>query len=109
MPSKRRRVRRPPYASFSEPRGSTTSKSSNRDPMPITDEKEAAALADRLAAEMVAALEPGMLAEAKVMGMATSVFAAELEKYRAKFNAQVAPELAMKELFDVAASRLLME
>lgn len=77
--------------------------------MAIDDEKEAEALAERLAREMVASLEPKMLSEAKATGMATSVFARELEEYRAKFNEQVAPALAAKDLFGVAASRLLIE
>ncbi len=77
--------------------------------MPIEDEKEAAALAERLAREMVASLDAGMLSEAKATGMATSVFARELEEYRAKFNERVAPALAAKDLFGVAASRLLIE
>ncbi len=77
--------------------------------MPLEDEKEAAALAAKLAEEMVAALDQDMLEEARAMGMATSVFAAQLEEYRAKFNEQVSPALAEKELFDVVASRLLME
>jgi hypothetical protein len=77
--------------------------------MPIEDEKEAEALAERLAREMVASLDAGMLSEAKATGMATSVFARELEVYRAKFNEQVAPALAEKDLFGVAASRLLIE
>jgi len=77
--------------------------------MPIEDEKEAAALAGKLAAEMVKTLDAGMLAEAKAMGMATSVFAVQLEEYRAKFNAQVTPAIAAKELFDVAASKLLID
>lgn len=41
--------------------------------------------------------------------MATSVFAAQLDTYRAKFNEQVSAEIAEKDLFGVAASRLLIE
>lgn len=77
--------------------------------MPIEDEAEAEALAVKLAAEMVASLDADMLSEAKAMGMATSVFAAQIEEYRAKFNAEVSPALAEKDLFGVAASRLLIE
>jgi hypothetical protein len=77
--------------------------------MSIEDEDEAAKLADELAREMVASLDADMLSEAKVMGMATSVFAAQLENYRAKFNKQVSAEIAEKDLFGVAASRLLIE
>ncbi|UCH78171.1 MAG: hypothetical protein JSU81_10680 [Candidatus Coatesbacteria bacterium] len=77
--------------------------------MPIDDEAEAEALADKLAAEMVASLDADMLSEAKSMGMATSVFAAQIEEYRAKFNAEVSAALAEKDLFGVAASRLLIE
>ncbi len=77
--------------------------------MPIEDEKEAAQLAEELAREMVDSLDADMLKEAKAMGMATSVFAGQIEEYRARFNAQVSAELAAKDLFDVAASRLLIE
>lgn len=77
--------------------------------MAIDNEKEAEALAEKLAREMVASLDDGMLEEAKAMGMATSVFAPQLEEYRAKFNEQVSPALAEKDLFGVAASRLLIE
>jgi hypothetical protein len=77
--------------------------------MAINDEKEAEALAEALAREMVASLDGGMLEEAKAMGMATSVFAPQLEEYRAKFNARVSAALAEKDLFGVAASRLLIE
>ncbi len=77
--------------------------------MPITDEAEAAAFAASLAAEMVAALDGAMLAEAKAMGIATSVFGSQIEEYRQRFNAGVAPELAAKDLFDVAVARLLLE
>jgi len=77
--------------------------------MPIEDENEAAKLAEKLAREMVASLDADMLKEAKAMGMATSVFAPQLEQYRAKFNEQVSAEIATKDLFGVAASRLLIE
>ena len=77
--------------------------------MPIDDEAEAEALAEKLAAEMVASFDADMLSEAKSMGMATSVFAAQIEEYRAKFNAEVSAALAEKDLFGVAASRLLIE
>ena len=77
--------------------------------MPIENEEEAARLADEMAREMVASLDADMLSEAKAMGMATSVFAAQLESYRAKFNEKVSAEIAAKDLFGVAASRLLIE
>ncbi|HUU56215.1 MAG TPA: hypothetical protein VMW93_02630 [bacterium] len=77
--------------------------------MVIDNEKEAEALAEKLAREMVASLDGGMLEEAKATGMATSVFAPQLEEYRAKFNEQVSPAIAEKDLFGVAASRLLIE
>ncbi len=77
--------------------------------MSIKDEKEAAALAAKLAAEMVSGLDARMLAEAKEMGMATSVFAAQIEEYRARFNAQVAPALADREFFAVAVAKLLLD
>jgi len=77
--------------------------------MPIDDEAEAEALAAKLAAEMVASLDADMVSEARAMGMATSVFAAQIEEYRAKFNAEVSPALAEKDLFGRAASRLLIE
>ena len=77
--------------------------------MSIGNEEEAGKLADELAREMVASLDADMLSEAKAMGMATSVFAAQLESYRAKFNEQVSAEIAAKDLFGVAASRLLIE
>jgi hypothetical protein len=77
--------------------------------MSIEDEDEAAKLADELAREMVASLDAEMLSEAKAMGMATSVFAAQLETYRARFNERVSAEIAEKDLFGVAASRLLIE
>lgn len=77
--------------------------------MAIDDEGQAKELASRLAAEMVATLDAGMLAEAKAMGMATSVFAAQIEAYRAQFNSQVTAAIAALELFDVAASKLLLE
>jgi hypothetical protein len=77
--------------------------------MPIEDENEAAQLAEELAREMVDSLDADMVKEAKAMGMATSVFAGQIEEYRARFNKQVSAELAAKELFDVAASRLLIE
>lgn len=77
--------------------------------MAIDDEREAEALAEKLAREMVASLDADMLNEAKAMGMATSVFAPQLEEYRAKFNEQVSPAIAEKDLFGVAASRLLIE
>lgn len=77
--------------------------------MPIEDEDEAAELADELAREMAASLDAEMLSEAKATGMATSVFAAEIETYRARFNERVSAEIAAKDLFGVAASRLLIE
>lgn len=77
--------------------------------MPIEDENEAAELAEKLAREMAASLDADMLKEAKAMGMATSVFAPQLERYRAKFNEQVSAAIAAKDLFGVAASRLLIE
>ena len=77
--------------------------------MVIDNEKEAEALAEKLAREMVASLDADMLEEAKAMGMATSVFAPQLEQYRAKFNEQVSPAVAEKDFFGVAASRLLIE
>jgi len=77
--------------------------------MPIEDENEAAGLAEKLAREMVASLDADMLREAKAMGIATSVFAARLEEYRAKFNEQVSAALAARDLFGVAASRLLID
>ena len=77
--------------------------------MPIEDEKEATQLAEELAHEMVASLDAEMLKEAKAMGMATSVFAGQIEAYRAKFNERVSAEIAEKDLFGVAASRLLIE
>lgn len=77
--------------------------------MPIEDEKEAAQLAEELAREMVDSLDADMLKEAKAMGMATSVFAGQIEEYRARFNEQVSAEIAAKDLFGVAASRLLIE
>jgi hypothetical protein len=77
--------------------------------MPVEDEKEAAELADEFAREMVASLDADMLSEAKAMGMATSVFAAQIETYRARFNERVSAEIAEKDLFGVAASRLLIE
>jgi hypothetical protein len=77
--------------------------------MAIENEEEAAKLADELAREMVASLDADMLSEAKAMGMATSVFAPQLESYRAKFNERVSAEIAAKDLFGVAASRLLIE
>jgi hypothetical protein len=43
------------------------------------------------------------------MGMATSVFAAQIETCRARFNERVSAEIAEKDLFGVAASRLLIE
>jgi hypothetical protein len=58
---------------------------------------------------MAAALDADMLAEAKAMGMATSVFAAQLEDYRARFNAEVSAELAALDLFDRAAAKLLLD
>lgn len=75
----------------------------------ITDDKVAAELAARLAAEMVAGLDADMLAEAKAMGMATSVFAAPLEDYRARFNGEGSAPLAALDLFDRAAAKLLLE
>jgi hypothetical protein len=77
--------------------------------MPIEDEKEATQLAEELAQEMVASLDAEMLKEAKAMGMATSVFAEQIEAYRAKFNERVSAEIADKDLFGVATSRLLIE
>jgi len=77
--------------------------------MAIDDERQASELAARLASEMVAALDAGMLAEAKAVGMATSVFASQIEECRAKFNAQVTAAMAAKELFDIAVSKLLIE
>jgi hypothetical protein len=77
--------------------------------MSIENEEAATKLADELAREMVASLDADMLSEAKAMGMATSVFAPQLEDYRAKFNEQVSAEIAAKDLFGVAASRLLIE
>lgn len=77
--------------------------------MVIDNEKEAEALAEKLAPEMIASLDADMLKEAKAMGMATSVFAPQLDEYRAKFNEQVSPAIAEKDLFGVAASRLLIE
>jgi hypothetical protein len=77
--------------------------------MPIEDEKEAAELAEEFAREMVASLDADMLSEAKAMGMATSVFAAQIETCRARFNQRVSAEIAEKDLFGVAASRLLIE
>jgi hypothetical protein len=77
--------------------------------MPIEDEQEAVALAQKLAEEMVAGLDTTMLGEAKAMGMATSVFAPQIEQYRAKFDEQVSSDLAARDLFGVAASRLLMD
>ena len=77
--------------------------------MTIEDEREAVALAQELAEEMVAGLDADMLAEAKAMGMATSVFAPQIEEYRAKFDEQVSPDLATRDIFGVAASRLLID
>ena len=77
--------------------------------MVIDNEKEAEALAEKLAREMVTSFDADMLKEAKAMGMATSVFAPQLDEYRAKFNEQVSPAIAEKDLFGVAASRLLFD
>jgi len=77
--------------------------------MLITEEAEARRLAEEMAAEMVAQLDAGMLSEARAMGMATSVFAGQIEEYRARFNERISPSLVEKDLFGVAASRLLIE
>jgi hypothetical protein len=77
--------------------------------MALDNEKKAVAFAEKLAEEMLALLDAEMLAEARAMGIATSVFAAQLEEYREKYKAGVTPALAGKDFFDVAISRRLLE
>ncbi|UCE26506.1 MAG: hypothetical protein JSW52_09155 [Candidatus Coatesbacteria bacterium] len=75
--------------------------------MAIDDIEEARKLADELAAELVAGLDAEALEDAKSMGLATSMFSAEIEEYRAKFNAAVSAEIAEQELFDIAVAKAL--
>jgi hypothetical protein len=75
--------------------------------MAIDDVKEAQKLADELAAELVAGIDADALDEARGMGLATSMFSAEIEEYRAKFNAAVSADIAEQELFDIAITKAL--
>jgi hypothetical protein len=73
----------------------------------IDDIEEARKLADELAGELVAAIDADALDEARGMGLAASMFSAEIEEYRAKFNAAVSADIAEQELFDIAVAKTL--
>lgn len=64
-------------------------------------------MAEKLAAELVENLDRKLLDESLAMGLAPSVFSKEIEEYRAKFDAEVAPEIAAQELFDIAIAKFL--
>ncbi len=75
--------------------------------MAVTDVDEARKLAEKLADELVAGLDADAFEEARAMGLATSIFSAKIEEYRADFNARVSQEIAEQELFDVAVAKVL--
>ena len=73
--------------------------------MVMDDIKEAQKFAEELAEELVNELDAGAVEDAKAVGLATSMFGADIEEYRAKFNAEVSKELAKRDLFDIAIAK----
>jgi folate-dependent phosphoribosylglycinamide formyltransferase PurN len=73
--------------------------------MVIDNVREAHKLAEELAEELINGLDADAVEDAKAVGLATSMFGAEIEEYRTKFNAEVSDELAKRDLFDIAIAK----
>lgn len=73
--------------------------------MVIDNIKEAHKFAGELAEELINGLDADAVADAKAVGLATSMFGAEIEEYRTKFNAEVSDELTKRDLFDIAVAK----
>lgn len=73
--------------------------------MVIDEAKKAQKLAEELAEELINGLDADAVEDAKAVGLATSMFAAEIEEYRTIFNAEVSDELTKRDLFDIAIAK----